>query len=577
MKEPLMARKNKYSPKSKEILTKDNCLRLLSYERDDKYTFLEDYVKSTQAVLTLCNDCKNEWRVAPYELIKRGSNCPNCLTRGESIRTDDKTIKQKLFNKYSFHPYTFLEPLKGTTKKVKAKCNTCKNNIEIIPNNALYNEGSFPPCKFCATARSVKALSISSSELVDRLVLKFGKNPYTIVKYTSMESPASLKCNSCEHTFETNLAYVFNKKTAQHYCPNCNKHGMHNTNTYEDHLEGSGIIALAEFKSTKKKILHKCLTCETIWDSLPRKDKLPCCPNCNKIKTVSKLEMELHAFIKSIYTGKILFNKKSIIPTNKRLELDIFIPDLKIAIEFNGLYWHNEQRVGKTSHLEKLEACEASGIQLLQIFEDEWLLKQDIVKTRIQNVLNTKHGLAKLNAAKCKVREINKVEKKLFLERNHLEGNSKSAFNLAMFLKDEIVAVMAINTKEEKSLEIVRFATDINFVIDGAFEHLLQHLLDNFEGFSRILLSVDRRWDNSLYDFDNFEIAKINAPSFWYFDKNTNSLNMPRYKPSAFTKEKIAYIFPEIYDEELSAFELMDKTSYRRIWDCGRKVLVYNV
>jgi hypothetical protein len=55
------------------------------------------------------------------------------------------------------------------------------------------------------------------------------------------------------------------------------------------------------------------------------------------------------------------------------LELDIYIPSHNLAIEFNGLYWHNELHKDKKYHLNKTELCEAKGIQLIHVFEDEWM------------------------------------------------------------------------------------------------------------------------------------------------------------------------------------------------------------
>jgi len=63
------------------------------------------------------------------------------------------------------------------------------------------------------------------------------------------------------------------------------------------------------------------------------------------------------------------------------------LPDLKIAFEFNGLYWHNEEHKPNNYHLNKTELCEEKGIQLIHIWEDDWRYKQDIVKSMILNKL----------------------------------------------------------------------------------------------------------------------------------------------------------------------------------------------
>jgi hypothetical protein len=115
------------------------------------------------------------------------------------------------------------------------------------------------------------------------------------------------------------------------------------------------------------------------------------CTICNPISSYSNsgYEINLQNFIKENYNGKILFNSRNVI---KPLELDIYLPDLKLAFEFNGLYWHSEANKENNYHLNKTEECESQGTQLIHIYEDDWLYKQDIVKSIILNKLgkNTK-------------------------------------------------------------------------------------------------------------------------------------------------------------------------------------------
>jgi hypothetical protein len=54
------------------------------------------------------------------------------------------------------------------------------------------------------------------------------------------------------------------------------------------------------------------------------------------------------------------------------LELDIYLPEKNLAIEFDGLFWHNSNNKFKNYHLKKTLLCEKQGIQLIHIFEYEW-------------------------------------------------------------------------------------------------------------------------------------------------------------------------------------------------------------
>ena len=116
------------------------------------------------------------------------------------------------------------------------------------------------------------------------------------------------------------------------------------------------------------------------------KYKTEICTICNPIGSFSNsgYENNLQDFILRNYK-ETSNNKRDII--NPR-ELDIYIPELKLAFEFNGLWWHNEIYKENNYHFNKTELCEAKGIQLIHIYEDDWMYKQDIVKSMILNNLN---------------------------------------------------------------------------------------------------------------------------------------------------------------------------------------------
>ena len=92
----------------------------------------------------------------------------------------------------------------------------------------------------------------------------------------------------------------------------------------------------------------------------------------------SRYEVEIHEWLSSIYSGKILVNKYNIIKDNTKKQLDFYIPDKKLAIEFNGNYYHSVN-AGKDPnyHLNKTQLCQEKGIRLIHIFEYEWLMKKE--------------------------------------------------------------------------------------------------------------------------------------------------------------------------------------------------------
>ena len=96
------------------------------------------------------------------------------------------------------------------------------------------------------------------------------------------------------------------------------------------------------------------------------------------------------------------------------LELDIYVPGKKLAIEFDGLYWHCVGKKDRKYHLAKTEMCEKAGIRLIHVFENEWLYGKDIVKSRLLNALGV--CARTLFARKCVIAEMSPEDARLFVD-----------------------------------------------------------------------------------------------------------------------------------------------------------------
>ena len=164
-------------------------------------------------------------------------------------------------------------------------------------------------------------------------------------------------------------------------------------------------------------------------------------------------------------------------------ELDIFSPKYNIAIEYDGLYWHNEKNVDMNYHLMKTELCENKGIQLIHIFEDEWTDKQDIVKSRLKSIFGVIDN--RIYARKCEIKEVSHNESKLFLEKNHIQGNVNSKYRYGLYYNNELVSLMTFGnmrkslgskTKNE-CYELLRFCNKLNTSVIGGASKLFKHFI----------------------------------------------------------------------------------------------------
>ena len=241
------------------------------------------------------------------------------------------------------------------------------------------------------------------------------------------------------------------------------------------------------------------------------------CRSCYSYSTgISNMEREVFSFVESIISAKQ--NSRSVIPP---YELDIYVPTHNIAIEFNGLYWHSEIHKPNNYHLNKFQACRDKGIQLLQIYEDEWRDKRHIWESIIKvnlGVINTK-----LNARELTVDDNPSVkEVRDFLDKNHLQGYCKSNKKFALKDKsDNIVFCITFRkpfTKNKNdTIEVARVCSEVGVVIRGAFSKIMKYAIQwaKEEGYEKILTYSDCRysWGKS---YKNYGFSFTSHTGFGY-------------------------------------------------------------
>ena len=267
-------------------------------------------------------------------------------------------------------------------------------------------------------------------------------------------------------------------------------------------------------------------------------------------------EKEMSDFIKSICNYEILENDRNIISPK---ELDIYIPQKNLAIEFDGLYFHST-KFGKDSdyHLGKTLACEEKGIRLIHIFEDEWLFKKPIIKSIIKSALGIYEH--KIFARKCEVKKIDDKTFRNFCNENHIQGECSSSERIGLFYENELVQAVGFckSRFSKNETELVRMVTRLNTQVLGGFSRLMKH-------FGKDCISyIDRRlFDGKGYKSSGFEYVCTNRPNYYYVKE------LDRYYRMNFTKKNIAKKFPKEFDEKLTEEQNMEKLGFYRMYDCG--------
>lgn len=279
---------------------------------------------------------------------------------------------------------------------------------------------------------------------------------------------------------------------------------------------------------------------------------------------VSKPEIEISEFIKSF--GVECENGNRSVLNGK--ELDIYIPSLKFAIEYNGNFWHNDKIIDKNKHLNKTELCKKKGIKLLQIFEDEYFNNKEIVFKKIRHIISYDNTLTKIPGRKCTVNEINKDTAKTFLNVYHIQGFAGSKVYLGAYYENMLVAVMTFKQENTGNWELTRFASDYNYICQGVGGKLFKYFIRNYNP-AEVKSFADRRWtvdeDNNIYIKLGFRFDKYTKPDYRYYNPKIDRYK--RFHKFNFRKTILnkKYHLPLTMTES----EMTTKIGCSKIYDCG--------
>ena len=313
-----------------------------------------------------------------------------------------------------------------------------------------------------------------------------------------------------------------------------------------------------------------CLNCNSIQDYVISVSNPFICDKCNPSFSIthrSKMENDICDFIKELgIVPKV--SVRGIIPP---YELDIYIEEAKMAIEFNGLFWHSEcggQKL-KDYHRQKYEKAMIAGINLIQIFEDEWANKQDIIKSILKNKLKKTEVI--FYARNCILKEVPIKEEREFLNDNHLQGYQPSSICYGLYVNKQIIMLLSfIKSRFNKKFdwELIRIATKQNTIVIGGLNKLFSHFKKNYKG--SIVSYCDRRYfSGKSYLQIGFKEHKDSSPNYYYM-KNY----IERYSRIQFQKHRLKGKLDK-FDPILSEWENMKNNGYDRIWDAGMGVYIY--
>ena len=322
------------------------------------------------------------------------------LTREDFIQR----VKEIHGNKYDYSKVEYI----NTSTKV---CIICPEHGEFwqTPNKHLQGRG----CPKCAQIERNRKKAFTQEEF-ERKANAVHNSKYTYNNdYVNDSTKIRITCPIHGDFYQSPNHHLRGQG-----CPKCaiDRNTDRQRTTYDDFVNMANNIHNGKYDYHKSVYVNYktdlCITCPEhgeFWQTPDSHLHGHGCPKCGN--QISNGEEEIISFLKDILNTEIQTRNKNII---KPYELDIYIPDKKLAIEYDGLVWHSE-KFGKDRnyHLNKTLLCEKKGIRLIHIFEDEWLEHKDIVKSKLRHILGCDNGLPKIFARKCTIHNIDKVYKEL--------------------------------------------------------------------------------------------------------------------------------------------------------------------
>jgi len=521
----------------------------------NKYDYSKvNYISNKTKVCIICPEHGEFWQTPDKHLA--GQGCPDCY--GNKKKDLERFISDAIKVHGNKYDYSKVKYINNTTKV----CIICPEHGEFWqdPHNHLKGKG----CPSCSKSIKRPQKYTTQTFIAAAKEVHGDKYDYSETTYNGMNKKVKIICP--EHGEFRQNPYIHINGTL---CPKCAKeiNAKSRRLTNIDFLKRAKEIhgdkydySKVKYVTAKNKVCIICPKHGEFWQTPDKHLQGNGCPKCTQ--PFSKNEIEILNYVKT------LIGEENVIEHDRNVldgkELDIFIPSLNVAIEYNGLYWHNKD---KNYHLSKTEKCKERGIGLLQIFEDEYINAKDVVLSKIRHILKKYENAEKIMARKCIVKKIDKETAKVFLEKNHIQGFVGSSIYLGAFSSEELVAVMTFKKDGEDKWELTRFASKNNVVCQGIGGKIFKFFTKEYAP-SEVKSFADRRWtineSDNLYTKIGFKFCGYTPAEYRYYSPYDGAKRQHKF---GFRKQTLhkKYGLPLTMTET----EMTNSLGYVKIYDCG--------
>lgn len=455
-------------------------------------------------------------------------------------------------NKYNYSKTIYIK----NKSKVIIICPS-HGEFEQLPNSHLMGQG----CPECGKLKRAESRKLKHEDVIAKCVKTHGnKYDYSKIRYEKVTDKVDIICK--KHG-------LFSQSLINHYggqgCPKCGKESA----SQKQKLSSLEFVTMARkahgdryeydtssYTHYRSKVTVICKIHGPFLQSAENHYSSGAgCPSC-----AARLSTPENEIVKMIESENLIVirSDRSLI---KPLEIDIVIPEKKIAIEYNGLRWHSDEfGKDKDYHANKTKMCNDAGFRLVHIWENEWNENKELQIRFIKQIL----GLSDTKpvfARKCRI--VTSLQKDLiaeFLTRNHIQGSCVYSESVCLYSGDELVSVSCF-TKRGDKYELVRHCTSTTVI--GSLGKSVKHFISTFK--SEVFTFLDKcRYSGESYLKAGFTIDSELQPDYSYVNQSK------RYHKFLFRRKHIMSKLPHVYSDDKTEKEMMKEAGYSRLWDCGK-------
>ena len=511
--------------------TKDQVIEKFRKVHGDKYNYDKMIYKGLRQKIIITCPIHGDFEQIAYNHQTCG--CKQCYEESRIITTD-RVIKRFKEVHGELYDYSKFTEVKSYLDKIEIICPIHGSFHKIISNH-IKGQGC-PEC-YRESTRLTK----------EKLIEKFRKihgdrYNYDKVEYVNYDTPVIITCpihGDFSQLIHTHV-HTYNNHNGCG-CPECAKIKLREIKLLDINNLINRFNIVHDNKYNYDKMIYTgmrdniTITCPIHGDF----EQLPAnhlynnqgCPNCAYELTISKPEQDLADLIKS-WNLNILQNDRSVLNPK---ELDIYIPEKKVAIEFNGSWHHSTAKQPNNSyHYQKSLECEKQGLRLIHVWE--WLWNNPVKQKVLINIIKSACGIIehKIPARKCtshflELCECSLVEKEeiiKFFNENNINGHRPAKYVTLLRYENKIVHAFSWGKSftGNQDWELIRGASLLNHSVIGGSSKLWK-LFKNKINPKSVVYYIDYNFfdGRSIQYLDNFEF-KDHSLSFWNFFLETGEV-----------------------------------------------------